>query len=184
MNNISKFINSSIIEANNENILQSFLHIFTALEGIAKKTYPQIAKPGKRFKKLLSDNKDTIFAIISDGHIKAHPQCSVIFTSESGSISFEDCIYKFARCPLIHEAEFSKGLNFSQEIIFGGDGHTNFTINEKLLTSLILTAITLTRRDNKDLSYDFIINEKHIHYSDIAGNKEKHLEILFSNNSK
>ena len=114
------------------------LNLFPAMEKTAKKRYPK-HKVGERFKMFIREECRYMTGLTTS---------SSIGNFASKDMDLAEAIYKFARNPLIHEAEldFRISINENDQITFGPD---YWSIPTFLLLGMILVVILAPENKNE-----------------------------------
>ena len=124
---IADHIKHSLEACESRDLDKAMLFACLAVDGTAKKMYPQVGKVGERFRKFIVDYLD----IIELMHGGFNLQETVFpFKDSKGNIGikFEDIIYEKFRCNLAHGNELPNGYGVTVKI---ADGIQQFTIDIK-----------------------------------------------------
>ena len=135
---ISDHIKNSLDAADKKALDQALLFVCLAIDGTAKKTYPEITRVGERFRKLINDNLDIIELMFGGLNLR---ETVFPFKDAKGNagIGFADMIYEKFRCYLAHGEELPDGFGVSVQI---AEGHQQFLIDvEKQAMTLPQSAI-------------------------------------------
>jgi hypothetical protein len=122
---ISEHIKSSLDASDRRELDQAMLFACLAVDGTAKKMYPDIKMVGDRFRKFISDHLD----IIELMHGGLNLQETVFpFPDNKGNIGikFEDIVYEKFRCSLAHGDELPDGYGINVKV---ADGIQQFMID-------------------------------------------------------
>ena len=109
---IGEYIKSSLDASDRRELDQAMLFACLAVDGTAKRMYPDIKKVGDRFRKFITEHLD----IIELMHGGLNLQETVFpFPDNKGNIGikFEDIIYEKFRCSLAHGDELPDGYGAS-----------------------------------------------------------------------
>jgi hypothetical protein len=124
---IADHIKHSLEACDNRDLDKAMLFACLAVDGTAKKMYPQIEKVGERFRKFIVEHLD----IIELMHGGLNLQETVFpFKDSKGNIGvkFEDIIYEKFRCNLAHGNELPDGYGVTVKV---QDGIQQFMIDIK-----------------------------------------------------
>lgn len=91
----------------------AFIQLCLAIEGTSKLAYPHIKSSAIRNKQFIRDSMPFVFWCLTNGT----PATSKNFLFEMGDgkeFSLEDVMYKLLRCSLVHEAEMSDLVAFTE----------------------------------------------------------------------
>ncbi len=122
---ISDHIKHSLEAYDSRDLDKAMLFACLAVDGTAKKMYPQIEKVGERFRKFIVEHLD----IIELMHGGLNLQETVFpFKDNKGNIGvkFEDIIYEKFRCNLAHGNELPDGYGVTVKV---ADGIQQFMID-------------------------------------------------------
>lgn len=150
------------------------------IDGAGKKLY-RIKKPGKRFKKVLTDNNSFLYWMLSNGMFIMEDGADLIFSRNNKEvINLSESIYKFVRNSLLHEAELSKEIEFVDGCI--GPYNDKIVLPKNLIWALAFMLIYLECYE-KDCpqNYTLSISGVPIPLEDIWGNKEKVMAFFNDN---
>ncbi|WPC76104.1 hypothetical protein [Vibrio porteresiae] len=162
---ISDFIKSSLDASDRRELDQAMLFVCLAVDGTAKKMYPDINQVGKRFKKFITEYIDIIELMHGGLNLV---ETVFPFPNNKGEIGikFEDIIYEKFRCSLAHGDEFPDGYGISIKV---ANGHQQFhidiegramTIPESAIFALGLTCVLAPVNADQKIGNDLY------HYSD------------------
>ena len=101
---IADRVTECINKYNANDLENSLIQLCIALDGTAKKEYPQIKKVGERFKAFVKANQDIIAFFTFN--------TCVFVDCQFGQYTIEQFIYKVLRCGLLHEGEVSAMFKF------------------------------------------------------------------------
>ena len=120
---ISDHIRHSIDAADRNELDQAMLSACVAVDGTAKKTYPD-EKVGVRFRRFINENLDVIELMF--GGLNLH-ETVFPFTDAKGrtGVAFADIIYEKFRCNLAHGDELPEGYGIGVAV----NGNQQFQIN-------------------------------------------------------
>ncbi|MEA9731482.1 hypothetical protein [Xanthomonas campestris] len=122
---ISDHIKHSIDASDRQELDQSLLSACIAVDGTAKKMYPEIAEVGKRFRKFINEHIDIIELMYGGINLK---ETLFPFKDAKGKlgITFADVVYEKFRCNLAHGSELPDGYAVSVQV---APGHQVFAID-------------------------------------------------------
>lgn len=122
---ISDHIKNSIDASDRRELDQAMLFACLAVDGTAKKTYPQISGVGERYRRFINENLDIIELMFGGLNLK---ETVFPFKDAKGKIgiSFADIVYEKFRCSLAHGNELPDGYGVSVQI---ADGHQQFCVD-------------------------------------------------------
>jgi len=122
---ISDHIKSSLDAIDDGELDKAMLFACMAIDGTAKKTYPDINYVGERFRKFIKDNLD-IIELVHGGVNLA--DTIFPFPNNKGKIGIkiEDIVYEKFRCNLAHGNELDDGYDITIQI---ADGHQQFMMD-------------------------------------------------------
>ena len=122
---IAEHIKHSLEACDTRQLEKAMLFVCLAVDGTAKKTYPDIDKVGKRFRKFISDNLDVIEIMFGGINLK---ETVFPFKDAKGNlgVKFEDIVYETFRCNLAHGDELPDGYGITVKV---AEGHHQFTVN-------------------------------------------------------
>jgi hypothetical protein len=126
---IADHIKHSLDACDSRDLDKAMLFACLAVDGTAKKMYPQTERVGERFRKFIVDH----LAIIELMHGGLNLQETVFpFKGNKGNVGvkFEDIIYEKFRCNLAHGNELPDGYSVTVKVaegIQGGPGRTHAT---------------------------------------------------------
>ena len=112
---ISDYLKKSIDDACKRELEPALLHVCAAVDGTAKKEYPNINSVGRRFRKFIQEYIDIIELMFGGIDLV---ETVFPFTDNKGHIGmkFEDIIYENFRCHLAHGDELKIGFGVSLKI--------------------------------------------------------------------
>ncbi|MEL6441506.1 MAG: hypothetical protein AAFQ80_19920 [Cyanobacteria bacterium J06621_8] len=141
-----------------------------------------IKKTGVRFKKVIYDNNDFIYWMMSGGVLIMDKDAKFIFNREGKeNIDLAQSIYKFVRSNLLHEAELSDQIKFTKEITFGPNGNKLiFPINLIWALVFMLSYLDCYKGDFPKKDYQLSICGVQVPLCEIWGNKEKVIEFFYN----
>jgi hypothetical protein len=115
---ISEHIKSSIDASEKEEFDQAMLFACLAVDGTAKKTYPDIRSVGERFKKFIVENLDIVELMYGGVNLK---ETIFPFKNKKGNsgLKFEDIVYEKYRCSLAHGDELPEGYGITIKVAEG-----------------------------------------------------------------
>ncbi|WP_051961617.1 hypothetical protein [Methylobacter sp. BBA5.1] len=122
---ISEHIKSSLDASDRRELDQAMLFACLAVDGTAKKMYPDIKRVGDRFRKFITDHLDIIE--LMHGGINLE-ETVFPFPDSKGNIGikFEDIVYEKFRCSLAHGDELPDGYGITVKV---ADGVQQFMID-------------------------------------------------------
>lgn len=122
---LSDHIKHSLDCADRKDMEQAMLHACIAVDGTAKKTYPNISKAAKRFKTFINDNIDIIELMFGGINLE---ETVFPFLDKKGkkSMTFADIVYEKFRCYLAHGEELLDGYGILVQI---AEGHQRIFID-------------------------------------------------------
>ncbi|MEW8000627.1 MAG: hypothetical protein AB2795_18930 [Candidatus Thiodiazotropha endolucinida] len=134
---------------------------------------------GKRFKKIINDNQEFLYWVMSNGGVLMTKDSKLYYDFGHYKTELPGLIYKLVRNNLLHEAEISDQILFVKEIRFGPqpDGTIVFPINLIWSMALMLTYLPCYERHcPSDLSVS--LNDVNINFKDCWGDKDKLLSYI------
>ncbi len=122
---ISDHIKQSLDAADRNELDQAILSACIAIDGTAKKMYPEQTKVGERFRRFIGENLDIIELMFGGLNLK---ETIFPFKDAKGKIgiTFADIIYEKFRCTLAHGDELPDGYGISVQI---SPGYQQFQID-------------------------------------------------------
>jgi hypothetical protein len=122
---ISDHIRHSLDACDRRELDAALLFACLAIDGTAKKTYPDINSVGKRFRKFIGSQIDIIELFFGGINLK---ETTFPFLNNQGrtGLKFEDIVYEKFRCDLAHGNEFEEGYGIELKI---AEHHHQFKIN-------------------------------------------------------
>lgn len=92
------------------------------IDAAGKKLYG-IKKPGERFKKVLEENNDFLYWMMTGGMLVMGKGADLVFSRKGkGNINLAQSLYKLVRNSLLHEGELSEEIEFVDDGKLGPDG--------------------------------------------------------------
>lgn len=156
----------------------ALLNIVTIIDKSAKAIYGG-KKVGQRFKRLLEDNQDILYSVMSGGKIKVPHFATIRYVEDNlnlNSHKLSDIIYEPLRNCLIHDAELPKNIIFGNKIGFK-NGY--FQMPKLIVWGLVFILITLPCNfEYKWDNFVLFFNRKPINFDDCWGNKKNLLYKL------
>lgn len=156
----------------------ALLNIVTIIDKSAKDIYGG-NKVGKRFKKLLDDNQDILYLVMSGGKINVPHYADIRYCEDKISLishKLSDIIYEPLRNCLVHDAELPKSIIIGNKIGFK-NGY--FQMPKMVVWGLVLMLIALPcNLKYKWDNFILIINRKPINFDDCWGNKKNLMDKL------
>lgn len=143
---IAEHIKHSLEACDSRDLDKAMLFACLAVDGTAKKMYPQIEKVGERFRKFIVEYLD----IIELMHGGLNLQETVFpFNDNKGNIGvkFEDIIYEKFRCNLAHGNELPDGYGVTVKVADGIQQfmidieHQSMTLPESVIYALGLSCV-------------------------------------------
>jgi hypothetical protein len=122
---ISDHIKYSLDACDSRELDKAMLFACLAVDGTAKRMYPDIQKVGERFRKFIIEHLDIIELMFGGLNLK---ETVFPFKSNKGSIGvkFEDIVYEKFRCSLAHGDELPDGYGITVKV---ADGIQQFRID-------------------------------------------------------
>lgn len=148
------------------------------IDGAGKKLYG-IKKPGERFKKVLEDNNDFLYWMMTSGMFVMEKGADLVFSREGkGNINLSQSIYKLVRNSLLHDGELSSEIEFVDDGRLGpSDGKVIFPKN--LIWALAFMVSYLPcYKNNCPHSYRLSISGISMPLQESWGSKEKVKEFF------
>ena len=148
------------------------------IDRAGKKLYG-IKKPGERFKKVLDDNSDFLYWMMSGGKFVVGKGIDVVFCrKDKGNINLAQSIYKFVRNNLLHDGELSEEIEFVDECRIGPDGD-KVVFPKNLIWALVFMVSYLPcYKNNCPNSYELSVSGVPIPLQEIWGNKDKGMDFF------
>lgn len=124
---ISDHIKNSIDASDRKELDQAMLFACLAVDGTAKKTYPQISGVGERYRRFINENLDIIELMYGGVNLR---ETVYPFKDAKGKIgvAFANIVYEKFRCNLAHGNELPDGYGITVQI---AEGHTTHVIDLK-----------------------------------------------------
>lgn len=143
------------------------------IDRAGKKLYG-LKKPGERFKKILSDNNDFLYWMMTDGLIVMAEGADFIFIGNGKeNVDLSQAIYKLVRNSLLHEAEISEKIEFINEGRVGYVGD-KIVFPKTLIFALAFMLSYLPCYENDcPRNYKINVSGVTLPLQDVWGNKEK-----------
>ena len=127
---ISDHIKQSIDALDRRELDQAMLSACIAVDGTAKKCFPEIDQVGARFRAFIKQNLDIVEVMFGGINLE---DTIFPFTSKNGKfgIKFCDIVYEIFRCHFVHGDELPDGygISFKTE-----DGNQHFQIQNQSMT--------------------------------------------------
>lgn len=127
---IADHIRHSLEACDSRDLDKAMLFACLAVDGTAKKMYPQINKVGERFRKFIVENLDIIELMHGGLNLQ-----ETVFPFKDGKgnvgVKFEDIVYEKFRCNLAHGNELPDGYGVTVKV---QDGIQQFMIDIKNLS--------------------------------------------------
>lgn len=122
---IADHIQHSLDALDQKDMNQAMLFACLAIDGTAKKAYPQISQVGQRFRKFINDNIDIVELMFGGINLV---ETLFPFKDSKGKIgvAFADIVYETFRCNLAHGNELLNGFGVTIQI---ADGHQAFAVD-------------------------------------------------------
>jgi hypothetical protein len=122
---IADHIKHSLDACDRGELDQAMLSACLAVDGTAKKMYPDATGVGARYRKFINENLDIIELMFGGLNLQ---ETVFPFKDSKGKlgISFADIVYEKFRCSLAHGDELPNGFGVSVQI---AEGHQQFLIN-------------------------------------------------------
>ncbi|WP_269532853.1 hypothetical protein [Chitinimonas sp. BJYL2] len=115
---IAAHIKSSLDASDARELDKAMLFACLAVDGTAKRSYPDIPQTGRRFKQFITDNIDIIELMFGGINLR---ETNFPFKNSKGvvGVKFEDIIYEKIRCTLAHGDELPDGYEIVIKIAEG-----------------------------------------------------------------
>jgi hypothetical protein len=122
---IAEHIKHSLDACDAKDLEKAMLFVCLAVDGTAKKMYPDLAKVGERYRRFIDDHLDIIELIFGGLNLK---ETVFPFKDAKGKVGirFADIVYEKFRCSLAHGDELPDGYGISVQI---SSGHQQFLID-------------------------------------------------------
>ena len=122
---IADHIKYSLDACDSRELDKAMLFACLAIDGTAKKMYPQIGKVGERFRKFILEHLDIIEMMFGGLNLQ---ETVFPFKNNKGNIGvkFEDIVYEKFRCNLAHGNELPDGYDITVKV---SDGIQQFMID-------------------------------------------------------
>jgi len=142
------------------------------IDGAGKKLYG-IKKPGERFKKVLEENNDFLYWMMTGGMFVMEKGADIIFArTGKENINLSQSIYKLVRNSLLHEGELSEEIKFVDDGRLGPDGD-KVVFPKSLIWALAFMATYLPcYKNNCPDSYRLTISGVPMPLQESWGNKD------------
>ena len=143
---ISDHIKAALDASDRKELDQAMLFVCLAVDGTAKKMYPEINFVGERFRKFITDQIDIIELMHGGLNLE---ETIFPFKDNKGNtgIKFEDIVYEKFRCNLAHGNELPDGYDISVKVAAGVQQFTidienlSMTLPESVLYALGLSCV-------------------------------------------
>ena len=124
---IADHIRHSLDACDSRDLDKAMLFACLAVDGTAKKMYPQIEQVGERFKKFIVEHLDIIELMFGGLNLQ---ETAFPFKNNKGKVEvkFEDIVYEKFRCNLAHGNELPDGYGITVKV---ADGIQQFMIDIK-----------------------------------------------------
>ena len=116
----------------------ALIQICINLDITAKKKYG--GKPGERIKKYIRENQYAITRIAML-HLEVHGDM-IFSVSENKHMKFEELLYKFVRCALLHEGELDKRIKIVSSASLGVDSDGRFILSKHMIYAFFLLLVS------------------------------------------
>ncbi len=154
----------------------AFIQLAIAIDGTAKHLYPG-KKTSERCKQFLKDSLPFILWSLSNGTPTKAGSFSFELSSSgasSGSIMFEELVYRVMRCSLFHDGELSEKVEFVNAPYIGTlNGKMQFPL--ALIGSLLFAVIAspVNERQRVSESTSFTFGNVKVPVNDMLGSPER-----------
>lgn len=143
---ISDHIKHSLEACGGRDLNKAMLFVCLAVDGTAKKMYPQIGRVGDRFRKFIVDHLDIIERMYGGVNLR---ETVFPFKDNKGSVGvkFEDIVYEKIRCNLAYGNELPDGYGVTVRIADGIQHcmidieHQSMTLPESVVYALGLPCV-------------------------------------------
>lgn len=142
----SDHIKHSLDACDSRELDKAMLFACIAVDGTAKKMYPDIPQVGERFRKFITDHIDVIELMFGGIDLK-----NTIFPFKNSKgkvgVKFEDIVYEKFRCSLVHGDELPEGYGITVKLAEGIQQfiidikHQSMTLPESAIYSLGLPCV-------------------------------------------
>ncbi|MGC4012162.1 MAG: hypothetical protein QM805_26165 [Pseudomonas sp.] len=122
---ISDHIKYSLDACDARDLDKAMLFACLAVDGTAKKTYPEINRVGERYKRFIDDNID-IVELMFGGINLSETIFPIKGNREKHGLKFAEVIYEKYRCSLAHGDELPEGYGINMRI---AEGQASFSID-------------------------------------------------------
>ncbi|MDL1991912.1 hypothetical protein [Vibrio parahaemolyticus] len=149
------------------------------IDGAGKKLYG-INKNGERFKKILADNNDFLYWMMSGGGLVLVNDADVNFIKNNKeNTSLGQAVYKLVRNSLLHEAELSDKIEFVDDGKIGFYGDGKMVVPKNLIWSLAFMLVYLPcYRDSCPRHYKLNMCGVDMPFQECWGDKDKIMEFF------
>jgi len=150
------------------------------IDGAGKKLYG-MKRTGDRFRKVISDNNDFLYWMMSGGMLKLDQGADLLFSRpDKPNINLAQSLYKLVRNSLLHEGELSDEIEFVDQNRFGPAGR-KIVLPKNLIWALAFMVVYLPcYRDNCPRTYSLRISGVQMPLQECWGDRSK-IEDFFSN---
>ncbi len=156
---ISEHIKNSIDACDSSELEKAMLFACLAVDGSAKKLYPDIQSVGKRFRRFIVEHIDIIELMFGGINLEEtvfplHDKNGVI------GLKFEDVVYEKYRCNLAHGNELPDGYGIEYQValdvqVFGVDYvRKTITLPESAIYALGVACVLSTVNENQLIGVD------------------------------
>lgn len=166
---ISDHIKASLDAGDRKDLDQAMLFACLAVDGTAKKMYPNIAFVGKRFREFITDHLD-IIELMHGGINLAETEFPFKDNKGNIGIKFEDIVYEKFRCNLAHGNELPDGYGITVKVTQGVQQfiidieHCSMTLPESVVYALGLACVLAPVNANQKIGSNLY------HYNDLINN--------------
>lgn len=124
---IADHIKHSLDACDSRDLDKAMLFACLAVDGTARKMYPQVEKVGERFRKFIVDHLDIIELMFGGLNLQ---ETVFPFKDNKGNVGvkFEDIVYEKFRCNLAHGNELPEGYGITVKV---ADGIQQFMVDIK-----------------------------------------------------
>jgi hypothetical protein len=165
---ISRRIESSLTHLANNELEESLIHFFPALDKTAKIRYPRMGV-GQRIKRLITDHEAIITAVAIN---------NIITGATFSGLTIAEAMYKLGRTSILHEGELDSRLTFDNNTGLS-IGHS-WNLNNAWIFGLILCVILSKENLQEYINPSYAITLWGVDYSanDLWGREDMIYSIL------
>lgn len=153
---ISDHIKYSLDACDSRELNKAMLFACLAVDGTAKKMYPEISQVGKRFKKFITEHIDVI-EIMFGGIDLENTVFPLKNSKGKDGVKFEEIVYEKFRCSLAHGDELPEDCGITVKVEEGIQRfiidieHQSMTLPESAIYALGLSCVLASINENQKI---------------------------------